>query len=544
MPPTRQQERKLGRQRAGQIMGLFYRMLALWLFTERVRMRFTKDPEECARIRKASWTRLGAMYRDHASDMGGLLIKVGQLLSARGDIFPTEFTTALSGLQDTVPGVSYEAIRGVVESEFGKPIHEVYATFDIEPLAAASLGQVHKATLVGGRTVAVKVLRPGVDTLIRADIEGMRQVVRFLLRWTQWARDIDLAGVFYESYHILLRELDLRDEANHTRRFGKMFADYPSITVPEVIDDFTRQRVLTLSFIDGMKVTDREALIAAGIQPTEVARLLVIALAREILKDGFFHADPHPGNLMVLPGPVLVLLDFGMVGQLTPRHRASFTRIGLGILQRDPDLLMQGLDDLEMLRASADRLAVRRAIAWLFEKQLQGDIFELRPEAFLEVARELRQIFYSQAFSFPADIAFLGRGAGTTLGVCRTLDPEGNFIGHVEAAVREYLDPAKEVSTTVRELMGDLAKLPARLDRVLTVIEKGGLAGGADRPAKSAQRWGRGAYLPAFAAVLLLVGTQWWGLAYFGLARVFWTICALSIVLWLYRLLPPSPDEP
>jgi predicted unusual protein kinase regulating ubiquinone biosynthesis (AarF/ABC1/UbiB family) len=189
---TRQQESKLGRQRGGQIMGLFYRMLALYLYTERFRMRMVQDPEERARIRKVSWTRLGATYREHASNMGGLLIKVGQLLSARGDIFPTEFTTALSGLQDTVPGVTHEAIREVVEAEFGRPIHQVYATFDTEPLAAASLGQVRKATLVDGRTGAVKVM----------------------------------------SCHILLRELDLRDEANHTRRFGAMFADYPSTHRP------------------------------------------------------------------------------------------------------------------------------------------------------------------------------------------------------------------------------------------------------------------------------------------------------------------------
>ncbi|MDB5098094.1 MAG: hypothetical protein JWM80_2515 [Cyanobacteria bacterium RYN_339] len=541
---ARVSERKLSRRRGARIMGLFYRMLAVYIYTERVRLRLSGDPEQKSRIRQAMWTRLGVMYRDNATTMGGLLIKVGQLLSARGDIFPTEFTKSLSGLQDTVPGVPYEAIRGVVEGEFGRPIAEVYASFDPEPLAAASLGQVHKAVLPDGRPVAVKVLRPGVDTLIRADIEGFRQVVRFLLRWTRWAGDLDLAGVFYESYHILLRELDLRDEARHTKRFRAMFADQPDIQIPEVYDDFTRQRVLTLSFMEGMKVSNRDELIAAGINPSEVARLLVTALAREILTEGFFHADPHPGNLLVQPGPVLVLLDFGMVGQLTPRHRAAFTRIGLGILQHDPDQIMQALDDLEMLRPKADRHAVRRALAWMFEKQLQGNLFELPPEAFLEVARELRQIFYSQAFQFPADIAFLGRGAGTTLGVCRTLDPDGDFIGHVEGAVRTYLNPAREARASMAELAGDIARLPARLDRVLTVIEKGGApgSGGADTP--RTRRWGTGWKLPALAAVMFLGGNQWAAVGRGSMAYACWAIALLSVLVWGLRCLPPSPDEP
>lgn len=536
-------ERKLARQRGARIMRLFYRMLGVFLVTERVRVRLTPDPDERARLRTAMWTRLGAIYRDEAGRMGGLLIKSGQLLSARGDIFPTEFTKALAGLQDTVPGVSYEAIRGVVEGEFGKPIGEVFASFDTAPLAAASLGQVHKAVLTDGRTVAVKVLRPGVDALIRADIEGARQVVRFLLRWTRWARGIDLAGVFYESYHILLRELDLRDEARHTRRFAAMFATHPRIKVPEVIAGYERQRVMALSFMEGYKVTDNDALRAVGIDPAEVARLLVTALAREILTDGFFHADPHPGNLMVQPGPVLILLDFGMVGQLTPRHRASFTRIGLGILQKDPDMVMHALDDLEMLRPGADRLAVRRAIAWLFEKQLEGNIFDLGPEAFLEVAKELRRIFYSQAFIFPADIAFLGRGAGTTLGVCRTLDPAGDFIGHVEAAVREYLNPAREVSSTFRELAGDLAKLPARLDRVLTVVEKGG-GQGVGTATEAPRRRGTGWGLPAFAAVAFLGANQWLAAGHADLAIGGWTLAALALVVWAVRHIPPAPLEP
>ena len=536
---------KLARRRGGRIMALFYRMLALWLWTEKVQLPLAPSPDARAALRRTMWTRLGERYRAAAGDMGGLLIKVGQLLSARADLFPPEFTGALRGLQDEVPGVPFEAIKAVVEGEFGQPLAEVFGSFDEVPLAAASLGQVHRATLPDGSPVVVKVLRPGVDTLIRADLEGFRQVTRFLLRWTRWARSFDLAGVYYESVHILLRELDLRDEAQHTRRFAQMFAGDPHIRVPEVFDAQTRRRVLTLSFMPGVKATDRQALEAAGVDPGATAALLVHALSRQVLGEGFFHADPHPGNLLVAPGPdgpVLTLLDFGMVGQLTPRHKHAFKRLALGLLQKDPDLMVAAFDEVEMLRPAADRAALRRALAWLMEKQMQGNLFELRPATFLEIARELRQIIASQAFQFPADIAFLGRGTSTTFGVCRALDPDGDFIRQVEGAIRTHLDPARETSAALAEVAADLARLPARLDRVLTVIEKGGtpaagLPAGEGRGAGGV-RWGVG------AAVAWLGGNQWWAMGYVGVAITCWAAAAFAAAIWLLRRLPPAPSEP
>lgn len=534
-------ERSLARKRTAQIVRLFYRMTLTYLWHERVLSRFAVDPAAIDRQRKRMWERLGARYRATALAMGGLTIKVGQILSARSDIFPPEFTHQLSSLQDEVPGVPYEAIRGVVEAEFGRPIGEVFASFDETPLAAASLGQVHRATLPSGEAVVVKVLRPGVEGLIRADLEGCRRVVRLIMRWTKWARDFDMANLYYESYNILIRELDLQDEARHTRRFAKIFADEPQIVVPAVYDDYTRQRVLTLSFMPGLKVSDQAGLAAAGIQPGEVAQLLTRALSKQVLSEGFYHADPHPGNLLVQPGPVLVMLDFGMVGQLTPRHRKAFKRLGLGFLQQDPDMILAGLDEIEMLRPSADRVALRRMIAWIFEKHMAGNIFELRPEDFLEVVREIRQIFYSQAFQFPADIAFLGRGTSITLGVCRVLDPEGNFMRQIEGATREYLDPAKETARTVAEAAADLAKLPARFDRVLTVLESGkGLGGGVEAPRR---REGRGVGL-GVAAVAFLGGNQFWVGDAEGMAGLLWGLALLAVLFTVWRSLPPSPREP
>lgn len=531
---------QLARRRTRQIVNLFYRMMATWLWTEKVRLRSAVTPEERDRLRRAMWTRLGTRYREAAIAMGGLTIKVGQILSARSDIFPTEFTSQLSSLQDEVPGVPFAAIQGVIESEFGKPLGEIYASFDAEPLAAASLGQVHRARLAGGEEVVVKVLRPGVDTLIRADLEGFRIVIRLLMRWTRWSKDFDMANLYWECYRILNRELDLQEEARHTRRFGRMFEGEPQIRVPKVYDAFSRQRVLTLSYMPGLKLSDKEGMAEAGIAPGEVAALLTRALSRQILTEGFYHADPHPGNLLVQPGPVLVMLDFGMVGQLTPRHRKAFKRMGLGFLQGDPDAILLGLEEIEMLRPSADRLALRGMIAWILEKHMTGNIFELRPEDFLEVAREIRQIFYSQAFQFPADIAFLGRGTSITLGVCRVLDPEGDFMKLLEASTREFVDPGKETARTVAELAGDLSRLPARLDRVLRVMESGSRPGRIEAAPKRDHRF----VSLGTAGVAFLGGNQFLLAGYEGVAGGCWVLSLVAVVWAIVQSLPPVPREP
>lgn len=542
--------RALSRRRTRQIMVLFYRMAARFWLGERVRARPGTEPEERERGRLAMWAELGELYRGHAEAMGGLLIKAGQILSARSDLFPPEFTRPLAGLQDTVPAVPFEAIREVVEGEFGRPIHEVYAAFHPEPLAAASLGQVHRAVLPDGSAVVVKVLRPGVEDLIRADLEAFRRIVRFLLRWTRFARGFDLAGLYYESLRVLLRELDLRDEARHTERFAHMFAGDPRVAIPEVYPDFTRRRVLTLAYMPGLKVTDEAGLMAAGIDRTEVAALMVNAFFRQVLGEGFFHADPHPGNVLVQPGPRLVLLDFGMVGQLTPRHRAAFKRLAIAFMSRDPDALIAGLDELAVLRDGADRPALARALAWIFEQQAQADLFSLRPEDFLAIAGDLRKLLYSQAFQFPSDIAFLGRGGSTAFAVARGLDPSGNFIKHIEAAAREHLQARRETTESLREAAESLGRLPARFDRILTGLERlgapgagggrglgsGGLLPGRPRPVRGV--WPAAGFTAGLVGMAVLQAAGRPEAAWYGLL-------AAACLLWgVWRRLPPPPLEP
>lgn len=541
--------RALTRRRTRQIMALFYRMAVQFWATERLNARLGGGSEAKAARRLAMWGRLGALYRERAEVMGGLLIKAGQILSARSDLFPPEFTRPLAALQDTVPGVPFAAIREVVEAEFGEPLGRVFASFEPEPLAAASLGQVHRAVLPDGTAVVVKVLRPGVEDLIRADLEGFRLIVRFLLRWTRWARSFDLAGLYYESLRVLLRELDLRDEARHTERFARMFEGDPRVAIPAVYPAFTRQRVLTLGYMPGLKITDGPGLEAAGIDPSAVAALMVNALSRQVLGEGFFHADPHPGNVLVQPGPRLVLLDFGMVGQLTPRHRAAFKRLGLAFLSRDPDALIAGLDELEMLREGADRAALSRALAWIFEQQAQTDLFALKPEDFLAIAGDVRKLLYSQAFRFPSDIAFLGRGASTAIGVARGLDPSGNFIKHIESAVREHLQARRETAETLREAAENLARLPARFERILTGLERlgtpagamplgmlPGAAGGGPKPARGL--WPAAGFSAGLVGLAVLTAAEKPEALWYGLLA---GLCAL----WgLWRRLPPPPLEP
>jgi predicted unusual protein kinase regulating ubiquinone biosynthesis (AarF/ABC1/UbiB family) len=278
-----------------------------------------------------------------------------------------------------------------------------------------------------------------------------------------------------------------------------------------------------------------------------VAKLLVHALSRQVLVDGFFHADPHPGNILVVPGDAgvkLVLIDFGMVGQLTPRQRRALKRVGVGVVRKDPDAIVMGLDELAVLRPGADRAALSRTIAWLFDKQLQGEIFTLKPEQFLEVVQDLRALVYSAAFQFPSDIAFLGRGASTQFGVCRMLDPDGKFLDEVAVAAAEHLSVSRELGVWSQELRQDLLRLPARLDAALKVLERGsghpflghGLTPG--RAARAGLPW------DAIAAVLWLGGILWWGFGSVQMAIACWILAGLALAWLALMKLPPVPLEP
>lgn len=425
------------RRRYFRILRLFFGLVLSFLLQyARARLRGRSyDFFEDAQHNRRRAVRL----RNTAVEMGGVLIKVGQFLSSRVDLLPTEYIEELALLQDEVPPVPYAEIAAAVEGEFGQPVEAVFAAFDPRPVAAASLGQVHRATLHGGERVAVKVQRPGIDRIIEADLEALRYIVGWLDRHTPVRRRVNLPLVLREFEDTLRLELDYHAEAHHAERLSVLLHDSTDVIIPRVYWSHTRGRVLTLQFMVGIKISDFQALDDAGIDRSQVAEILLRAYLRQIVEVGFFHADPHPGNLFVRPGPRIVLLDFGMVGDISPPMRENLRKLFLGVVHRDYDEILDALDRLGFIPVSADLIVLRRAVAWTMETFYEMSFAELqavRPEMVLD---RLQDVFYTESVRIPANYAFLGRALGTLSGLCTALDPSFQFVTVAEPFARGIL---------------------------------------------------------------------------------------------------------
>ncbi|MGE5672893.1 MAG: ABC1 kinase family protein, partial [Mycobacterium leprae] len=405
--------------RALKLFILFSRILTqyLWLdFWSRYR-----SPEANAAAEKRAFRRWGALFRRAALDLQGLIIKVGQFLSTRVDMLPDSFTKELGQLQDAVPGAPFAAVRRQIETELGAQLTALFATFDPEPVAAASLGQVHRAVLKDGSTVAVKVLRPGIERLVATDLAALRRALRFLGRHTRLGRRFDLQAVLAEFEAVTGREMDYRQEAEHMRQFRQNFQGFDGIDVPQPYDDLITRRVLVMEFIDGFRITDRAGLVSAGIAPEPLAGRLIDAYLRQALVDGFVHVDPHPGNFIVRPDGRLVFIDFGMMDRITAEDRAHFADLVKGALTRDLTGVVAAVLKLGFVRPGANTSLLRDALGFLIDR-ISGVPLAEGPEmdAFLE---ELREWLYEEPLQFPAKYLFLGRAVGLLAGVSTNLDP-------------------------------------------------------------------------------------------------------------------------
>jgi predicted unusual protein kinase regulating ubiquinone biosynthesis (AarF/ABC1/UbiB family) len=390
--------------------------------------------------------------RTTALEMGGVLIKVGQFLSSRVDLLPPEYIEELSLLQDEVPSVPFSEIRLAAEKELGGPLARFYSAFSEAPLAAASLGQVHLATLPTGHSVAVKVQRPNIDSIVEADLGSLRYIVSWLERFTAIRRRVDLSAVLVEFEDTLRLELDYIAEGHHAERISVMFQDDPRIVVPRVYWSHSTARLLTLQYMWGTKVTDFASLERQGISRALVAEILMQAYLKQVMEVGFFHADPHPGNIAVRPGPVVVLLDFGMVGEITPAMRENLRRIFLGVIRRDFEEVLVAAERLGFITAGADRRSIKRALAWIvdtFYEMSLGDLQEVDPRY---VLNELQDVLFSESLRVPANFAFLGRALGTLVGLATALDPSFQFVEVAEPYARKLVTERKGLVATLQSV--------------------------------------------------------------------------------------------
>lgn len=433
------------------------------------------------------YQRAARQFRSLATSMGGVWIKVGQFMSARVDVLPESITRELSGLQDEVAAETFEDIRGVVEVEFERSLEAVFDWFDEAPLASASLGQVHKARLSSGDSVVVKVQRPNIEDILEVDLSALKVVVGWLGHLKVVTRRANMDELYSEFSRTLREEIDYIKEAGNAERFGEMFAGEESIQIPQVYHEYTTMRALTLEDVYFIKITDYEAIEAAGVDRAEVADRLLSVYLRQIFIEGFFHADPHPGNLFVQPltdgGWKLIFVDFGMVGHLTSQAKEGLRQLLVAIGTQDVDRLLDSYQQLGIMLPGADLSRIRQAEAAMFNRFWGKSMRELRqidPKELRQFAREYRDVLYEMPFQFPSDLIFLGRCVAILSGMCIGLDSEFNAFKAIEPFARDlvaeeggdWLDTLLELLT---EQVRALSTLPSRLDKVLLQAAQGEL---------------------------------------------------------------------
>ncbi|WP_052087906.1 ABC1 kinase family protein [Paenibacillus wynnii] len=387
---------------------------------------------------KAIYRKQATYFTKTAMDMGGLIIKLGQHVSAQVDILPKEIIDELSKLQDSVDSVDFSEIQQKVESELGRSISETFAEFSTTPIAAASLGQVHRATLRTGEDVAVKVMRPGVEDIIAIDWRSIQVAIRLLKRWTKISDFMDLDAVYDEFYDTVMDELDYQKEGRNSEEFQLQFIHRDDVVVPGIHWSYTTSKVLTMEFLEGVKINDFAQLDAWGVDRTKLAKSLIEIFVEQILLEGFFHADPHPGNVLVQPDGTIALIDFGMVGRIANDMKAQMVALVMAVYLKDAHGAIDALTRLRFLRRNVDLEVFSRNLTLLFE-QINGDTFDLSFVTSGDNAEELRNFLYSQPFQLPANTTFLGKAIGTVYGLCTGLDPELDLIGTVKPYVEEVV---------------------------------------------------------------------------------------------------------
>lgn len=417
-------------------------------------------------------------FRVTAVQLGGLLIKLGQFFSTRVDILPQASIRELAGLQDEVAEVPFEQIRTLAESELKQPLDQVFAHFEPKPLASASLGQVHTAVLLDGRKAAVKIQRPGIDELVEIDLRSIRAVVGFIKRFTDWQRFINIDLIYQEFADTIRAELDYIQEGRNAETIAANSKDDPLFAAPAIYWEYTTRRVLTMEFMEGIKITEHEQITAAGLDRRQIAAQLLGIYVRQILIDGFYHADPHPGNLFVRPDGAVIMVDFGMVGSVSNEMRPLLVELVLALTRRDYFAVVEELKRLGFLRLESDNLLLVRAVSVFLEHTLGSgeDLSSTDLQGFL---KDLEKLLYEQPFQIPARFTFLGRALGTLYGICVGLDPDIDFIEVSRPYVDKFLGSRNTAYTIALEKARVLAKalidIPALLERVLIRAERGDL---------------------------------------------------------------------
>ncbi len=420
---------------------------------------------------------LAQRVRAAIEELGPTFIKLGQVLSTRPDLVPPEFLRELNRLQDEVPPLPWERIRPVLEEEYGGPLERVFASFDPVPLGSASLAQVYAATLHDGTEVVVKVQRPGIREQIEVDLDILRDLADLAQERTALGEIYNFAEIAEEFAFTLKGELNYVQEGRNAERLRQNMAPLQVVYVPQVYWEYSSERVLVMERIRGVKIDDLEGLRAAGLDPHQVILNAAEMIVKQALVDGFFHADPHPGNFYVLPGNVIGLMDFGIVGYLSNRVREDLIRLFIVSVLLDADGIVEQLIRMSAVQGTVDRMRLRRDVERILMRYYGLPLKYIRAR---DVIEDLLPIMYRHHLGLPPDLWLLGKTLMMWEGLALKLYPDFDFFAVADPYVRQFLRQARSPRVVMRRL-GTLAgqwgslilETPQHLRPLLFLLERG-----------------------------------------------------------------------
>ena len=426
------------------------------------------------RVSAAQRRRRASTLLDSLLTLGPTFIKLGQLLSTRPDVLPPEYIDEFTKLQDRVPPAPWADAREVLEAELG-PVDDRFDRFDVDAISGASLGQVYRAR-VDGDPVAVKIRRPGVEALVEADLRVVRWTLPVLLYFVDEARSFSLETLADEFDRTIREEMDYRREARMLTEIRANFAEHGAVRIPDVVDSHSTDRVLTMEYVEGTKITDVDALDGMGVDRTALAETLQRSYLQMIIDDGVFHADPHPGNLAVQDDGTIVFYDFGMSGRVDSFVQGKIVDFYAAVASQDIDAILDALVEMGTLSPAADRQVMGEVMELAIADARGEDIEHYRVQ---QIVEQVEDTIYEFPLRLPPDLALVLRVATVVEGVCVTLDPDFDFIavatdylreeGHVAAGAREF---ARDRVTEFRAAGRSAVRVPPKLEDALERIER------------------------------------------------------------------------
>ncbi|MCP8968078.1 ABC1 kinase family protein [Ectobacillus ponti] len=380
-----------------------------------------------------------AEYKRTALHLEGLLIKVGQFLSTRADIMPPVFIHELEDLVDRVPPVPWEDAKRILEEDWNGPYGDVLHKISEQPVASASIGEVYHAYLHSGTSVAVKIQRPRIEQIIQTDFKALRIVMWLAKHFTSFGKQINFDSLYKETYTVIGQELNFRKELQNGLYFRNRYEHFPEVDVPFYYSEYSTRRVLVMDWVEGARITDLSYLEAQGIDRKDLAMRLLRGFLEQLLQEGKFHADPHPGNILVRPDGTIVLIDFGMVGEISKRDALAVRQLVEGIVIGDYERVVDALEQLRFLLPHANKQEIKQVIELMIQTYLQEDLTTMDDAIVQQILEDIQTIVRKQPIQLPSEFAFFGRAVSIFVGILYILNPELDLLAASKPLVLEWL---------------------------------------------------------------------------------------------------------